>query len=142
MNIVCSKNQIVRAAEALNFPVCDRFSASLWRLISSGYGAGERAQLSRECGYIPFCGFPLSRSGKIAKMTREEVAWELEKNPLCKLEEEVTLVLESNYIYNVFSLDGLSVGQIVAQSPCNQAVVNAMVEYNLNPLLYYWTQVQ
>jgi len=81
-------HDIIKAAEALDFPTNDAFAASLWRLSHDrSYSAG--ADLLRACGYIPFVGFPLVRSGKFRAMTRDEVEHELDNNPLCNLTHEI-----------------------------------------------------
>lgn len=89
-----TRSQIIRAAEALNWPTNDAFAASLWRLTSSslyGLALQDVIPLMRDCGYIPLYGFPLGRAGKIGHMTRAEVEQELESNPLCKLTSEVDI---------------------------------------------------
>lgn len=79
---------VVRAAEALGRPTDGPFAASLWESLShyqAPLPCAKAAQVYRDCGYIPFAGYPLSRYGRIDRMTREEVKWELDWNPLCRL---------------------------------------------------------
>jgi hypothetical protein len=45
----------------------------------------------RDCGYIPFCGFPLTRSGRIDRMSRADTERVMAENPLCGLTEEITI---------------------------------------------------
>lgn len=76
----------IEAAEAMDFPRVGLFAEKLWKLCSSGrLPYQEAAQLYRDCGYIPFCGYPLSRAGKIPHMTREQVQRAWDTNPLCRL---------------------------------------------------------
>ena len=84
---------LARAAEALNFPTQDAFACSLWRLSNCGAIPRETAaEVMRECGYIPFCGLPLARSGKIRTMTFAEVLAEQKSNPLCNMAEETLFI--------------------------------------------------
>lgn len=88
-----TREQLIRAAEALDHPTDTAFAASLWRLSCNGsVPYDEGSQLMRDCGYIPYCGFPLARCGKIERMTRSEVEAELEQNPLCRMTDEVVLI--------------------------------------------------
>lgn len=78
----------IKAAEALGHPTTGLFATRLWESLSSYHSplTGQAAaQLYRDCGYIPFSGYPLALSGKIDKMTRAEVEYELDNNPLCQL---------------------------------------------------------
>ncbi len=78
------------AAEALGWPTEGRFAAYLWqRLSSSRYPCDQAAALYRACGYIPFCGYPLVRSGKVGVLTRDDVERELATNPYCHLTDEL-----------------------------------------------------
>jgi hypothetical protein len=83
-------NLVARAAEALNWPTRGYFASWLWRKVSSGLYADweTRKALSRAAGYIPFVGYPLTRSGKIDTMSRAEVERELTENPLCRMDAE------------------------------------------------------
>ena len=76
----------IEAAEALNFPTTGAFPEMLWRECSGNHGIphNEVAQLYRDCGYIPFSGYPLARSGKIERMSRQDVASAHVFNPLVK----------------------------------------------------------
>lgn len=79
----------IKASEALGHPITGLFAVKLWESLSSYHSpltGSAAAQLYRDCGYIPFCGYPLSRSGRIDRMTREEVEHELNNNPLCQLQ--------------------------------------------------------
>ena len=65
-------------AYGLDFPTEGQFAADLWQLLSSGVGRlpfqyAEAAQMYRDCGYIPFSGYPLARSGRIT-LAQEEKA--------------------------------------------------------------------
>ena len=93
--MIAHRYDLIRACEALGFPTNDALAASLWRMGSSYYGIpfDVAKQLYRDCGYIPYCGFPLARAGKIGRMTRREVEHELENNPLCHLAGEVALTI-------------------------------------------------
>lgn len=80
----------IRAAESLDFPTTGHFAAKLWNTLSnyhSPLNTSAAAQLYRDCGYIPFSGYPLARSGKITRMTRQGVEYELDNNPLCQLDK-------------------------------------------------------
>ncbi len=58
--------------EALDFPTDTAMAAALWRISGNGcMPCSEAAKLVRACGYIPYCGFPLSRRGKIRTQPRE-----------------------------------------------------------------------
>ncbi len=78
------RKQWIQASECLDWPTEGPFAWELWRLCSSMYGLphDDAAQLYRDCGYIPFCGYPLVRSGKIETMTRGEIAAAFETNPV------------------------------------------------------------
>src|SRR3990167_2507097 len=79
--------QVARATEAMNWPTKGALAEWIWRSVSSGVNADWdfRAFLSRQWGYIPFVGYPLSRSGKLPRLSRKEVENELEVNPFCSL---------------------------------------------------------
>ncbi len=81
---------VVKASEALDFPTTGIFAWRLWNSLSS-YNSPltckAATKLYRNCGYIPFSGYPLARSGKIPNMTRDEAERELENNPLCVCED-------------------------------------------------------
>ena len=82
----------IKAAEALGHPITGLFAAKLWESLSGYYSPltpQAAAQLYRDCGYIPFSGYPLARSGKIDRMTRNEVVFELANNPLCQLDNSI-----------------------------------------------------
>jgi hypothetical protein len=80
---------VARAAEALNWQTHGYFAAWLWHEVSGGVHPIEDAKaLSRAAGYVPFMGYPLTRSGKIERMTRQEVERELTENPLCIMDRE------------------------------------------------------
>jgi hypothetical protein len=76
--------QWIEAAEVQGFPTEGEFATELWRRTHSTYCLpyDEAAWLLRKCGYIPFCGYPLARSGKVRTMTREQVMQAWETNPL------------------------------------------------------------
>lgn len=79
--------EAAKAAEAMDYPVTGKFAVYLWENLSSEMFAVPGAtQLYRDCGYIPFSGYPLARSGKLGRMTRNEVEYELCNNTLCNLE--------------------------------------------------------
>ena len=78
------------AMEALGWPVAGIAACTLWQ-ISNGYpiegnrlSYSDAAQLMRECGYIPFMGYPLQRSGKVERLTKQEIAIEKIFNPVLK----------------------------------------------------------
>lgn len=83
--------QVARAAEAMDFPTSGKFAVWLWESFSGNsrrtLPSHEAGDASRQCGYIAFSGYPLKRSGKIPRMAREEVEYELEHNPYCKMED-------------------------------------------------------
>jgi hypothetical protein len=91
-----TKQTIIEAAEALGHPTNDAFAASLWRLSNCGsLPYDEAAQLMRDCGYIPFCGFPLTRSGRSDRLSRADAKRVMAENPLCGLTEEITIGVAS-----------------------------------------------
>lgn len=79
-----NQQDVIEAAEALDFPTEGKFAEQLWRLGSSMFGLPieDAKQLYRDCGYIPFSGYPLARSGKIPRMSRQQVAQAFESNPI------------------------------------------------------------
>lgn len=88
-----TREQLIRASEAMGYPTNTAFASSLWRLSCNGaVDYDEGAQLMRDCGYLPYCGFPLHRSGRIEKMGRAEVEVELSNNPLCSMTEEAVFI--------------------------------------------------
>ena len=88
-----TREQLIRASEAMDYPTNTAFASSLWRLSCNGSVAyDEGAQLMRDCGYLPYCGFPLHRSGRLETMSRAEVEAELANNPLCQMTEETFFV--------------------------------------------------
>lgn len=53
-------------AYALDFPTEGEWACRLWELLSGGYmPLSDASVLYRACGYIPFCGYPLVRSGRV-----------------------------------------------------------------------------
>lgn len=86
---------IPEAAEALDFPEEGEFAVALWTLLSSNAvkytiynkngaicNAGGCAAIYRKSGYIPFCGYPLSRSGKFRTLDRNQVNDVLRNSPI------------------------------------------------------------
>lgn len=74
----------IEAAEALNYPTDGPFAEELWRLCSSQHGlpVQDAVELYLACGYIPFSGYPLARTAKLARMTYEQLQQAFEHNPI------------------------------------------------------------
>ncbi len=77
-----SLNEIAEAAETLDFPTTGHFAVYIWEHCSNTFSPEYAAQVYRAAGYIPFSGYPLARSGKIERMSREEVEKALLTNPV------------------------------------------------------------
>jgi hypothetical protein len=72
-----STDQIARLAEALDWPTEGKFAEAIFRISTEVYPHDKAAEMMRDAGYIPLVGYPLTRSGKLPTMTRQEVEEEL-----------------------------------------------------------------
>jgi hypothetical protein len=78
------RNQFIEAAEALDFPRAGVFAELLWRA-SKKMPRDEAESLFRDCGYIPFAGYPLTPAGRPRRLLDADRQRVLDSNPLCSL---------------------------------------------------------
>lgn len=50
-----------RWAKIYHSPVEGKGACELWRFANTVFDIPKANQLMRDCGYIPFCGYPLKR---------------------------------------------------------------------------------
>ena len=80
---------VAEAAELLDHPTGGTFAEALWRLSNAWDMRYTTADaLMRQCGYSSFCGYPLSRNGKLPTQLSTDRAYHnvrWEANPIIRI---------------------------------------------------------